>query len=362
LRVTIKAGLSDRPRISLRREAQSFSAGIKPRPVSEALWFHSRFLGFSPRELEISGLGKGGSLEILLEEQPLWGMASSSFTPVPADLGTILNESGFGKPLPWRHPDFEVFRWSLFPEVLVLDSIDYTVQKRLFHRLAFFVEKTGFRGKLHPDAAIWDRHGWNAHNYNAEGLASFFETARETGFPLNTEELWLADYLVSQGTLRKEKEAFVPGAGGILGISRETSPQTRSLLLTHEAFHGVYYGIPEYRGLVEKTWQELPPAQKEFWDRYFTWMGYDTADHYLLVNEFQAYLLQQPLSQLDTQYKISAADRLSVGHPERRAWLAALFAEYPDMFSRPARVLSDYLEKAAGIRAGDVESLRFERQ
>jgi hypothetical protein len=127
--------------------------------------------------------------------------------------------------------------------------------------------------------------------------------------------------------------------------------------LTHEAFHGVYYALPEFRALVEKTWRELPKEQKDFWVFYFTWMGYDTADHYLLVNEFQAYLLQQPLSQLDAQYKGVIAGRLCAGQSEREAWLESLFAKYPDMFSRPARLFSDYLEKTIGLRAGNVESL-----
>jgi hypothetical protein len=340
-------------RIHLRRGTRGLSAEITPRPVPEALWFHSRLLGFAPREIEVRGLPPGGALEILLEPRPEWGSSSSSFAPVPSDIGMILAASGGSS----RHPDFEVFRWSLFPGVLIFDSRDYTVQKRLFHRLAFFVEKTGFRGKLHPNADIWARHGWNAHNYNAEGLAGFYNAAREAGFALNAEETWLAGYLVSQGVLRKDGEVFIPVAGGVLGISREASPQTRSLLLTHEAFHGAYYGLPEFRGLVENTWEGLPEEQKEFWRFYFTWMGYDTGDHYLLVNEFQAYLLQQPLSQLEAQYKVVIAGRLCAGYPEREAWLESLFAKYPDMFSRPARVFSDYLEKTTGLRAGNVESL-----
>jgi hypothetical protein len=365
LRLRLKPGNSPAPRITLRGAGLSFDADARARPLGEDLWFHSRFLGFAPEEAEISGLGTGGGFEIFFEENPEWGAASPSFAPVPSDLASVLGaffpdsrDPARGTPAAWRHADFEIFRWSLFPGVLVFDTRDYAVQKRLFHRLAFFIEKTGFRGTLHTDGAIWNRHGWNAHNYSAEGLALFFETARARDFPLSAEERWLGDYLVSQGVLRKEKEAFAPGRGGILGISRESPPATRSLLLCHEAFHGVYYEIPEYRDLVEKTWRELPPEQKEFWNIYFTWMAYDTADHYLLVNEFQAYLLQQPLSRIDTQYKITVAQRLAKGNAARGAWIAALLEKYPDMFSRPARILSDYLEKTTGIRAGDVESLR----
>ncbi|MDR1933083.1 MAG: hypothetical protein LBQ57_09730 [Spirochaetales bacterium] len=374
LRITLQPAAADSPsappapanrppRIEARGGARSFAAEITARPVPETLWLHSRFLGFVPREIEIERVPPGAGLEILLVPRPEWGAASSSFAPVPADIGMILYDPASGPnnlPGLWRHPDFEVFRWSLFPRVFIVDSRTYAVQKRLFHRLAFFVEKTGFRGKLHPDSRIWSRHGWNAHNYNAEGLAAFFNAARETGFPLNAEETWLAGFLVSQGVLREEGRGFVPGSGGVLGVSREAPAAARNLLLTHEAFHGVYYGLPEFRGLVEKTWENLPEEQKEFWRFYFTWMGYDIGDQYLLVNEFQAYLLQQPLPQLEAQYKGVIAGRLCDGHPERRAWLASLFDKYPDMFSRPARLFSDYLERAAGIQAGNVESLRIE--
>jgi hypothetical protein len=129
-------------------------------------------------------------------------------------------------------------------------------------------------------------------------------------------------------------------------------------LLTHEAFHGVYYGLPGFRKLVEDTWEALPQDQKDFWNFFFTWMGYDIADHYLVVNEFQSYLLQQSLLRADAYYKGTITDRLSERHPERRTWLTSLFSKYPAMFTRPARLFSEYLEKTAGIRAGDVLSVK----
>jgi hypothetical protein len=343
----------ERPRITLRRKDKNFSAELQPRPLEEKIFFHSRFLGFFPEEFEISPLPGGTAWELELIPRPGWARDSPDFSPVPLDIGMILDS-----PAAWRHPDFEVFRWSLFPDVLIVDSRDYAVQKRLFHRLAFFIEKPGFRGKLHPDNDIWDKHGWNGHNYNAAGLAAFFETARKTAFPLGAEERWLESYLLSQGILRKDGDKIIPGGGGILGISRESYPAHRMTLLTHEAFHGVYYGLPGFRKLVEDTWKALPQDQKDFWNFFFTWMGYDIADPYLVLNEFQAYLLQQSLFRADAYYKGTITGRLSERYPERRTWLMALFSKYPGMFTRPARLFSDYLEKAAGIRAGDVLSVK----
>jgi hypothetical protein len=332
---------------------ESFRVELSARPVPERFFFHSRLLGFSAEGCEISGLEGGASWEVEVLSRPDWAHASPDFVPIPIDMGLLLESLPY-----WRHPDFEVFRWSLFPEILVFDSRTYAVQSRLFHRLAFFAEKRGFRGRLYADSHIAGRHGWNAHNYSARGLADFFETARATSFSLNSEERWLEGYLLAQGVIRREGGAIVAGRGGVLGISRESSPSSRSMLLTHEAFHGVFYGLPEYRRLVEDTWAALPDEQRDFWNFFFTWMGYDVTDLYLLVNEFQAYLLQQGVSQADAYYKGVIASRLAESRPERKVWLERLFAAEPDMFTRPARIFSAYLERAVGIRAGNVRSVQ----
>ena len=339
--------------LNLSRGAERFSAELRLRPVPESVYLHSRFLGFVPEVFEISGLPAGSSWELRLLNRPEWRMDSPSFAPVPTDLGMLLEA-----PAEWRHRDFEVFRWNLFPDVLVFDTRNYDAQKRLFHRLAFFTEKKGYRGKLHPYPAIWNLHGWNAHNYHAEGLADFFETARKTSFRLNGEEIWLRDYLVSQGILKEAGGSYLPGTGGVLGISRESLPAHRRLLMAHEAFHGVFYGMPGFRRLAEETWKALPREQKDFWLFFFSWMNYDITDSYLMVNEFQAYLLQQGLSRVDGYFKGTIAGRLAERYPERKAWLDTLFARHPDMFTRPAGILSGYLEGSLGIRAGDVLSLR----
>jgi hypothetical protein len=104
--------------------------------------------------------------------------------PLAADPGMVLAWPEEA----WRDRRYEVFRWENFPSLLIFDTADYAVQDRLLKRLAFFTEKTGFRGRLAPDDEIADLHGWNAHDYRAEDLAHFFQAARETNFPLLAEE------------------------------------------------------------------------------------------------------------------------------------------------------------------------------
>ncbi|MDR0721053.1 MAG: hypothetical protein LBF78_15590, partial [Treponema sp.] len=94
--------------------------------------------------------------------------------PIPADPGLVLDYPRTA----WRDSRYEVFRWESFPSVLVFDFADYAVQDRFLKRLAFYVEKAEFRGRLAEDREIASLHGWNAHDYRSQDLAAFFEAAR----------------------------------------------------------------------------------------------------------------------------------------------------------------------------------------
>ncbi len=345
------------PKLVLEGEGKRYTAEVLLRPVEEPFFFHPGGLGFTPDGLEIEACPDTG-VSLSIERDPSWEKGAASFSPLPMDLGSILDYPHEA----WRNGRVEVFRWTLFPTILVFGTPSYEVQNRFFHRLAFFIEKAGYRGRLMPDAEIQDKHGWNAHNYSAEGLSSFFEKARETSFPLHEEEVWLRDYLAASGVLRKEGDAYLPGKGGILAFSIESAPAHRRLLLTHEAFHGIFYNLPEYRRLAETTWKQLPAEEKDFWRYFFAWMNYDVRDPYLAVNEFQAYLLQQPLKGLDRYYKETILNRITEKYPDRRQKYEALFEKSPDMFARPAKILQDHLAAGVGIRAGNVFSLFPERK
>jgi len=62
-----------------------------------------------------------------------------SLAPIPADPGKILSYPQAS----WRDKRYEVFRWDVFPQILIFDTANYDVQDQLFKRLAFFVEKAG---------------------------------------------------------------------------------------------------------------------------------------------------------------------------------------------------------------------------
>jgi len=218
--------------------------------------------------------------------------------PLTANLHRMLS----APPSAWRSPSAEVYRWDLFPDVLVVDSASFAVQDRMFTRLAYFLEKRGFRGRLLGNAALAGRHGWNAHDYGAAGLADFFNAAAAVSFPLNPEEIALRRLALREGILVTARGAYAAGRGAILGISRSSSHVERELLLTHESFHGVFFSSAAYREFCQALWDSLPPELASFYERFLDSLGYDITAPTLVVNEFQAYLMQQPLRYAESYF------------------------------------------------------------
>jgi hypothetical protein len=214
--------------------------------------------------------------------------------PEPARASLASIEAGALAPAPGAA--FAIHRWDLVPKVIVLDMADFAEQDRMFSRLAFFLEKPGFRGRLLTDAELAGKHGWNAHDYGPDGLASFFTKAAAARFPLDPEELLLRALALREGLISREGAAFVPGSGAVLSLSRSSSKYERILLLAHESYHGVYFCSEEYRNLCARLWSEAPASERRFMTRLLEALGYDVSDPGLVVNEFQAYLLQQPRS------------------------------------------------------------------
>jgi hypothetical protein len=269
-----------------------------------------------------------------------------------ADLGRVLRS----KPAN-AGADYDLYRWDLLPSVLVFDFADYAVQDRYLKRLAFFVEKAGYRGSLQPDEVIGPLHGWNAHDYRPEDLAAFFRAARARKFPLNGQERALERLLVERGVLVERGGKIEPGAGAVISISRETPDYLRRTFIVHESTHALYFADPEYRSFVASAWKAMDDGEKWFWKRYFQWMVYDTGSDYLMANEYQAYLLQQPRSKTAEYFTKNLPANLLVPEvlarePELGAKVEAYMAEYGDRFEERAAVLEAWLARKYGIAAG----------
>jgi hypothetical protein len=319
------------------------------------LFLYEGLVPFEPETLWVEPLGGSGiwlhSLEVArippAAVSGLEGERSPSVHPLPADPGTVL----LYDPDYWRQRDYELFSWARFPEILIMDTASYQVQSRFFKRLAFFVEKRGYRGRLVSNEEFSGLHGFNAHDYRAEDLARFFQAAREELFELNPEEELLKEILLRNGIIR-EQGTFTPGHGGILSISRSSYPVLRRHLLTHECYHGLFFSLPEFRQAAIQAWEGLAENEKEFWRLFFRWVGYDTEDPYLTVNEYQAYLLQQPRSGVRYYFTTLTASRLISSYPGQAAGVREFLRRDPDSFIRGFDTLEASLKRIARMEGG----------
>jgi hypothetical protein len=277
---------------------------------------------------------------------------SAALYPLPADPGALL----LYDPESWRQPEYELFAWSRFPQILIMDTASYAVQSRFFKRLAFFVEKQGYRGRLVSNEEYEGLHGFNAHDYRAEDLARFFQTAREELFPLDPEEELLRQILLANGIILDDG-AFSPGRGGILSISRSSYPILRRHLLTHECAHGLFFSLPEFREASFEAWDRLSEQEQEYWKLFFRWVGYDTEDYYLTVNEYQAYLFQQPRSDVPYYFAVLTPSRLISSYPGQASWVQELIRSDSERFTRAFDHLETALVRIAGVEGGRVIEL-----
>jgi hypothetical protein len=274
---------------------------------------------------------------------PLFSITAASFdiptSPITASLEQVLDTH----PAAWRNATLELYRWDLFPDILIFDTSKFAIQDRMFTRLAYFLEKRGWRGKMLGNARLAGRHGWNAHDYGPAGLAVFFSAAAKNNFPLNQEELAIRQLVLSQGIITSARGLFAPGVGGVLSISRSSSSIERRLLLAHESFHGIFFASTAYRDFCLRLWDSLPESEKSFYTIFLDSLGYDTSDPTLVVNEFQAYLMQQPL-----QYATSYFERFKL----RQAETGAPANVDTSQLLQDARTLDEFLQSRFGINAG----------
>jgi len=238
--------------------------------------------GFVPTELE----GEGADLGLT----EVRVVAVPEAAPLPADPATLLA----WPPEAWRNPRREWFSWT-GTQVLALVTADYDVQDAYLKRLAFYVEKAGHRGQLLTDEAMASEHGWNAHDYAAPDLARFYSEAVRQSFDLNPSELELRQKLVDVGTLVPQADGtFAPGAGALVGVSAASPPALRRVLFVHEAFHGLYYTNPGFRAGVKTAWDGMSEGARQAFRSFLRLSAYDSTDEALMINEFQAYVLQRP--------------------------------------------------------------------
>lgn len=235
--------------------------------------------------------------------------ANNTYTETPHVLHPVLADPGMIVNWPqntWRYDGYEVFKWEQFSDILVFDTENYAIQSKMFKRLAFYLEKTGYAGTIWPDSVIASLHGYNAHDYQAKDLARFFAQAEKESFQLNEDEVELKDILFQNGLLQRDKNNnVIAGVGAIASISRETPSYLRVKLLCHELLHGLYFTHEDYRNAVAKIYAKTDKESLRFLLAYWEAnpsLGYDTTNQFLVQNEFMAYMVQQSVASIPSYY------------------------------------------------------------
>lgn len=260
----------------------------------------------------------------------------------------------------WRTADYELFEWEQFPGLIFFDTANYGVQDDFFKRLAFFTEKTGYVGTLVSDRELAGKHGFNAHDYRAETLASFFSLAQALKFRLNQKEILLRDILVHNGIIVPAPDGaepgYLPGYGGVISLSQDNAMYLRYQFIAHEGLHGLYFVDEPFREKVADVFDAADADSIRFLLRYFQIqpsLNYNLEDTYLVQNEFMAYLLQQPVSRTGPYFA------------ENLAWRGSMLRAEPDLsayvrdtngagFTSASQQLSEYIFSRWGMEAGRV--------
>lgn len=241
---------------------------------------------------------------------PASALQHAANSPIPLDPHAMITWPQSA----WRNPEREIFSWDRFPTILIFDTADYAVQSRYFKRLAFFVEKADYVGQLLHDRDIAHLHGYNAHDYQAASLASFFDTALRENFPLNRHERELRDILVDNGIIIAGEGGYLPGTGAILSFSRESRSYLRYLFMAHEGFHGLYFTDESFRKEMHRFYTAMDTRAIDFLETYFSVvdsLGYDRSDRFLMENECMAYTLQQPLNRVSAYFTGTIRERFT---------------------------------------------------
>ena len=260
---------------------------------NETVTFYTSSIGFIPADITVQQFDTGLDMVDTLEMKEIELDGKAPMTPLPADFKQILEND----PAQWRYSDWEVYRWESFPGILIIDFQNFNIQSHMLKRLSFFVEKRGFTGKIHTFLRLSGKPDWNAHNYKAKDLAAFFTEAKQSGALLTSSETYLRELLLANGLIEKSGSGYAGGEEkGIVSVTQESLPHVRSMLLTHEGYHGLFYAAPGLKELVYDLWDKLAPEAQEMWVEYLrtadAW-NYDYKNGYLLRNEMLGYMMQQ---------------------------------------------------------------------
>lgn len=333
------------PWIEIKLSDENHQVSLLWNSAFPSFYWDSRWLGFTPQTIQYTGSGLFTAEEISLTEDtlPLCDMGIIESRAVPMENSYLL------------------YRWSVEPDILIFDFRDYSVQAAFLKRLAFFIEKPGYRGTLLDNDQLEGKHGWNAHDYSAESLSLFFNKATEENFELNPEEEDLKILLLQEKILLwdVQNKRYTPGGGAIISFTRESSDALRHNFLVHEGVHGLFFTNQNFRDGSFQIWNRLSKDEQEIW-KFFLYNNehpYDSDWEYLAVTELVAYILQNKRSDQESYFRYRFSRQVRQ-QGERAAHLLDFLDQNPAFFSGLCTELEALLQNDYPLTAGDFALVR----
>lgn len=244
------------------------------------------------------GAGRGKVVAAALGGLALVGVAVGAFLALRPKPPKLAGESAIFHHVP-KH--FTVFRFRPDPKILVIDCPGLHQQGLMFDRIAALIEKAGVpKHRVLSDAqftAVLARTHqtigtyYYGNDYDAAALRRFYRLARAEGIRLTAQEKRLKTVIQQAGFLARGATGAVislPRAGPGLRVGL----RARAVILRHELSHGAYYTDATYRNFVHDfVSRDMTAAERQDFVDFLGRQGYDTGEHWLMVNETQAYLV-----------------------------------------------------------------------
>ncbi len=203
-----------------------------------------------------------------------------------------------------RVTGIDVFRFSLNPQILVIDFASLAQQGSMLNRIAAMSEKSGephdraldnqaLDQAIRADGDVPETY-YYGHDYGTAELSAFFNATDREKLQLTADELWLRRLLQQEGAEQPGKRL------GLISVpaesrARQVDHNFRATILHHELSHGEFFTNPQYADWVRAFWHdEMKPYERKMFSAFLGSQHYDQALDDLMANETQAYLMFTP--------------------------------------------------------------------
>ncbi|WP_235048134.1 hypothetical protein [Borrelia persica] len=217
--------------------------------------------------------------------------------PINADIKFIFNY----KKENYRRDSFEFFNLIANPNIYVIKFKTLHDQSLMLKRMAFFVEKKEFKGKLLSNEELENKVGWGGHDYKLKDIITFFNEAEKLDFKLNKEEIILKNLIMTNKLAHIENNTIKiknksKNTAFATYSEDETMPKTAQMrIFMHELLHMHFFTDNNFNKAIVNFWHKhISPNDKKLWIYFLDNSNYDVTLNDLVINEFYAYTTALP--------------------------------------------------------------------